>query len=176
MSAIVTQFYIMIIMGTREGLALIPDRRKNDVSTWIHGYLKSHGHTPVITNGTENHLHIFLKMKDDISLDSLVKEIRVHVSRQYKRRFPGSPVLAWNKDYAAFSYSPSHVREVVAYIQNEAIHHQRMSYEEEFLKFLTKHEIKHDPKKVFPYLFPSEKQNRRTRIRKVQAGMVLSLF
>jgi len=176
MSAIVTQIYIMIIMGTREGQALIPAGRRNEVGSWIHGYLKSHGHMPIITNGTENHLHIFLKMKDDISLDVLVREIKNHVLRQYKRRFPGSPHLVWSKDYAAFSYSPSQVPEVVSYVQNEAIHHQRMSYEEEFLKFLTKHEIKHDPKKVFPYLFPSEKQNRRTRIRKVQAGMVLSLF
>lgn len=176
MAGIITQLYLMLILGTREGQALIHASRKDEVISSIHGFLKSQGHTPIITNGTENHLHLFLKMKDDLSVDGFVKEVKTQIARQYNRRHPGLPRLVWNRDYAAFSYSPSQIPEVIAYISNEEIHHQRYSYEKEFLMFLKKHQIPHNPAKVFPYLLTPAKPKKKSGIKKMQEGLILSLF
>jgi|GEM_PF-2107442 len=176
MSGTITQVYVMLIIGTREGQALIKASRKDEIISSINGYLKSQGHTPLLTNGTENHLHLFLKMKDEPSLDALAKDIKIQIARQYNRRHPGSARLVWTKDYAAFSYSPSQIPEVMHYLQNEDLHHQRYSFEEEFLMFLRKFGVAHDPAKVFPYLQASVKPGKKSRIQKMQEGLVLRLF
>ncbi len=46
--------------------------------------------------------------------------------------------------YGAFSVSHSNIPEVERYIANQEEHHRRLSFQEELLAFLRKHEIQFD--------------------------------
>ena len=56
--------------------------------------------------------------------------------------------FAWQKGYGSFSVSASNVLAVVRYIQNQEKHHRKMTFEEEFMALLKKHDVEFDPKYV----------------------------
>jgi REP element-mobilizing transposase RayT len=56
--------------------------------------------------------------------------------------------FAWQEGFGAFSVSASNISAVKRYVLNQAAHHRKMTFEQEFIAFLRKHNIKYDPKYV----------------------------
>jgi REP-associated tyrosine transposase len=52
--------------------------------------------------------------------------------------------FSWQEGYGAFSVSASQTAEVVRYIENQAAHHAKKSFEEEFVEFLAKYGVAYD--------------------------------
>jgi REP-associated tyrosine transposase len=57
--------------------------------------------------------------------------------------------FAWQEGYGAFTVGISQRAHTVAYINSQAEHHRKRSFEEEFVVFLQKHGIEYDPKYVW---------------------------
>jgi putative transposase len=57
--------------------------------------------------------------------------------------------FSWQEGYGAFSVSPSQIEVVKAYIQNQAQHHRKRSFEEEFGALLDNCGIEYDERYVF---------------------------
>ena len=58
----------------------------------------------------------------------------------------------WQEGYGAFSYSHSQLGNVINYIQNQKIHHQRSTFKEEYVDLLQKFEIEFDAKYLFDWI------------------------
>jgi putative transposase len=56
--------------------------------------------------------------------------------------------FAWQEGYGVFSVSHSLAATVTQYIENQKAHHRKMSFEEEFVALLKKHDVEYDPKFV----------------------------
>ncbi len=95
--------------------------------------------------GTTNHLHILLVLPSDMPLSKAVQILKANSSRWLGEH---GIDFAWQEGYAAFSVSASQVSAVREYIRNQAAHHQRRNFEEEFLALLKKSGIAYDPKHV----------------------------
>ena len=52
----------------------------------------------------------------------------------------------------SFSYSKSQVPKVIAYIQNQETHHRKITFLEEYKKFLEKFEVNYDERYIFKAL------------------------
>jgi len=52
--------------------------------------------------------------------------------------------FSWQEDYEAFSVSASHTEGVLNYIANQAAHHAKRNFEEEYLEFLKRYGIAYD--------------------------------
>jgi putative transposase len=63
--------------------------------------------------------------------------------------FPQHRAFAWQEGYGAFSIGISQVQPTVLYISRQAIHHQKVTFQEEFLAFLEKHDVEYDPRYVW---------------------------
>ena len=57
--------------------------------------------------------------------------------------------FAWQLGYGAFSVSKSNVPEVLKYIAKQEAHHRRISFRDEFVDFLQKHEIQYDKRYIW---------------------------
>jgi hypothetical protein len=55
----------------------------------------------------------------------------------------------WQEGYGAFSYAKSQVKNVIEYINNQEMHHQKRTFREEYLEFLKKYDIDYDEKVCF---------------------------
>ena len=57
--------------------------------------------------------------------------------------------FGWQDGYGAFTVSVSVKDAVVAYIENQMEHHQKQTFEDEYLAMLAKHQVEYDPQYVF---------------------------
>ena len=57
--------------------------------------------------------------------------------------------FGWQTGYAAYSVSKRGVQAVRTYIENQEEHHRRVTFQEEYLEFLKRHEIEYDERFVF---------------------------
>ena len=57
---------------------------------------------------------------------------------------PDRRSFGWQDGYASFTVSHSNVPPVVAYIEGQLEHHKRMSFHDELILLLQKHQIEFD--------------------------------
>lgn len=57
--------------------------------------------------------------------------------------------FAWQEGYGAFTVGISQKDDTIRYIQSQAEHHRKRSFEEEFVAFLKKHGVEYDPQYVW---------------------------
>ena len=96
--------------------------------------------------GMDDHIHILIQVPPSLAVAKAVLAIKSNSSRWANEK---GYKFAWQQGYGAFSVSSSNVPAVVRYIQNQATHHKKMSFDVEFLALLKKHGIQFDPKFVF---------------------------
>jgi len=75
--------------------------------------------------------------------------VRQHSSKWVHEKFPSRRHFAWQEGYGAFSIGISQVDETTRYINSQAEHHRRMTFQEEFRAFLERHGIEYDPRHVW---------------------------
>ena len=55
----------------------------------------------------------------------------------------------WQAGYGAFSYSHSQIDSVVKNIQNQAVHHEKKTFRQEYIEFLENYDIPYDERYIF---------------------------
>ena len=100
----------------------------------------------ISAGGTCNHLHLLILLPQTLTLAETMQQIKANTSRWLRTSLRS---FQWQEGYGAFSVSQSQ-REVVArYIANQAEHHKRQSFEDEFVALLRKSGVVYDPRYVF---------------------------
>jgi len=79
------------------------------------------------------------------SLAEVVRDIK-QSSSKWVHQTIGAKAFGWQDGYGAFTVSASQVRTVKKYIENQAEHHRKRSFQEEYLEFLTSHGVDYDEK------------------------------
>jgi REP element-mobilizing transposase RayT len=100
----------------------------------------------VSAGGTANHAHILIALPPIITLAKAVQTIKAYSSRWMSEQ---GVHFKWQEGYGAFSVSPSQLDTVVNYIRNQAQHHAKRSFEEEFIFLLKSSGVDYDPRYVF---------------------------
>ncbi len=132
------------VFSTKERLPLIRDPE----ALWPYtvGLAYNKGIHVIAAGGTTNHAHLLMLLPQTIALAKAMQEIKANTSRWLRET---SRQFQWQEGYGAFSVSHSQREAVVKYIANQAEHHQRRSYEEEFVALLRKSGVSYDPRFVF---------------------------
>jgi putative transposase len=102
--------------------------------------------TLLAAGGTTNYVHLLLAVPPVRPLAKLIQEIKGGSSRwlhEHGHRF------AWQEGYGAFSISQSQRETVIHYIDGQAEHHKKWSFEQEFMTLLKKSGVEYDPRFVF---------------------------
>jgi putative transposase len=82
-------------------------------------------------------------------MSKVMRVLKANSSRWVREEGPHRGRFGWQTGYAAFSVSQSSVEPVREYILNQAEHHRRMTFQEEYLLFLRRHGIAYDERYVF---------------------------
>lgn len=106
--------------------------------------------------GMPDHIHLFIGLKPAETLSDLVREVKKATNEYIKAQRFSPFVFAWQEGYGAFSYSRSQIDAVCKYVLNQKTHHQKRTFEEEFLKMLQDFEVEMGQKKLFDFFTPDE--------------------
>ena len=107
------------------------------------------GGVALLINGPPDHVHILVLLSAKTALSEIVGKVKANSSGWIHREFPEKRAFAWQTGYAAFSVSHSQKQSVLDYIANQEEHHRKMSFQEELITFLKKHEIEYDERYIF---------------------------
>ena len=94
--------------------------------------------------GMEDHVHLFIRWRTDETVATLMRKVKSHSSRWVHQTFPDRKNFQWQEGYGAFSVSPSQSENVKHYVRKQAQHHQKRTFQEEFLELLKAHGIEFD--------------------------------
>lgn len=106
-------------------------------------------HKLICINGVEDHLHALIGYRPIDPLPDLMREIKADSSKWINQRGFMKHKFNWQGGYGAFSYCKSDLRKVIKYIQNQKEHYKRISFVEEYQKFLQLFEIDFDERYIF---------------------------
>jgi REP element-mobilizing transposase RayT len=84
-----------------------------------------------------------------ITIADAVGKIKSTSSLWINQTHPGIIPFHWQSGYGAFSVSQSNVEAVRAYIQNQAAHHAKRSFQDELREWLRRYEIEWDERYVW---------------------------
>jgi len=144
-----TQLHIQFVFAVKYRQALIQPSWKERLYQYITGIIQNNEHKMLQINGMPDHIHILIGMRPGQSISSLIQNVKTESSKWIKEnKFCDSP-FAWQEGYGAFSYSKSHVPDVIRYIQNQEAHHKKETFLDEYIKMLKAFEIKYDKQYIF---------------------------
>ena len=144
-----TQIHVQFVFAVKFRNGLIHASFKEELYQYISGIIKANNHKLLAINGMPDHLHIFIGMRPTQSISDLLQDIKGSSSKWINEKKFLKVKFEWQEGYGAFSYSKSHVNNVINYIQNQENHHKKETFKEEYLKFLKVFEIEYDERYIF---------------------------
>lgn len=144
-----TQIHIQFVFVVKFRRALIEDSYKQELYQYITGIVQNYGHKMLAINGVSDHIHIFIGMRPTQSMSDLMQDVKGSSSKWINEKKFLKVKFEWQEGYGAFSYSKSHVQNVINYIHNQEKHHAKQTFRDEYLEFLKKFDIEYDERYVF---------------------------
>ena len=146
-----SQIYIQYVFAVKGRQNLLKKQWRQDVFKIISSIISEKGQKPIIVNGVSDHVHVFAGLKPSMRISDLVRDIQNQSANFINRNSLVNNKFSWQDGYGAFSYSHSHIENVYNYILNQEKHHQKITFREEYLEFIEKHEIEFHPEFSFEF-------------------------
>lgn len=146
----ITRIYVHIIIAVKSRLDDFQAEKRQDLQKFMTDFLQRKGCTVHAISSLPDHSHLLTELDPDITADVLVRDIKAGSSRflNQKKWFPVK--FRWHRPYAIFTCSPSNIRSVSGYINNQENYHQVKSFTEEYHEILTKLNVSAVEKYLFP--------------------------
>jgi len=139
---------VHVVFSTKGREKSLGDELRPKLWGYMKGIARNHGFEVVKVGGVSDHVHALLVVPPVMALAKAVQAIKGCSSKWLNDTGAVRASFAWQEGYGAFSVSASQTDGVVAYIENQAAHHAKRSYEEEFLELLKRYRISYDPAHV----------------------------
>jgi REP element-mobilizing transposase RayT len=141
--------YIHIVFSTKHRQALIKNSIKDELFSYLGGTCKALESQPIIVGGTDDHVHLLVKLSRKMALMALVEKVKTHSSKWIKTKGSDFSNFYWQHGYGGFSVNPMQVDIVTAYIRNQEAHHNTASFQDEYRKYLEDYNIEYDERYVW---------------------------
>lgn len=143
------QNYIHIIFSTKNREQIIRPPYEHELHSYLGGICKNLECHPIKIGGYTDHVHILCMLSKKITLIKLLEEIKSHSSKWMKTNDESLKNFYWQNGYGVFSVNPSQVDTVIEYITNQHVHHNKITFQDEYRAFLKKYKVEHDERFVW---------------------------
>lgn len=143
------KIYVHITFSTKHRNSLISKEIEEELFSYVGGICKNLECNPIQVGGHRDHIHILCLLSKKIALMDLIEKVKTNSSKWIKTKGEQFLNFYWQNGYGAFSVNPSEIDVVVKYIEKQEEHHQKMTFQEEFRKFLKKYNVEFDEKYVW---------------------------
>jgi len=136
---------VHLIFSTKERKKCLSDEFQPKLWAYMAGIAHNQGFEAMIIGGVKDHVHALLVLPPTLPLAKAVQFLNGSSSKWINET---NGEFAWQEGYGAFSVRASQTGDVVRYIQNQRAHHEKKSFEEEFVEFLKKYGVSYEPAHV----------------------------
>lgn len=139
-----TNLLTHVVFSTSGRSPFLDDGMRPDVHAYLGGILRELHAVPIAIGGTADHVHLLMGLPADLAVSDCMRVVKTNSSRWIKERWPERRSFAWQGGYGAFSVSESRRGAVIRYIQDQALHHRRISFQDELRSLLKNHRVGFD--------------------------------
>jgi putative transposase len=133
-----------VVFGTKFRLPTLDEPLRERLFAYVAGILVARSCRLLAAGGMPDHVHWLISLHQSVSIADAAKVVKSCSSKWIHETFPEHGTFAWQAGYGAFTVSSSNLSKVEAYIRGQAAHHRVMTFQDEFLAFLARHQITYD--------------------------------
>ncbi len=125
--------FVFITLGREP---LIPEKNRDHIEKYITGIGNNNSSKLYAIYANPEHLHFMVSRSASISEEQLANIVANRSERFINENNLGTGHFAWQQSASAFSVSKADVDKVRKYILNQAQHHKKMTFAEEYEHFI----------------------------------------
>lgn len=152
MADVFSQIYLHIVFSPKRREALIQPAWEERLYKYITTIVQNRGHKMLAIGGMPDHIHLFIGLKPVENISDLVKEIKTQTNTFINSERLCPHKFDWQNGYGVFSHSRSQLNTVCQYILNQKVHHQKKTFQAEFLKMCEDFGIEIGKKQFFDWV------------------------
>jgi len=144
-----TKLYAHLIFGTKNRQPFLDDEIRERVLAYLATVIRDLGSPYVVVGGVADHVHILFDIGKMRAPAKFVEQAKRESSKFIKTLGTAYKDFYWQRGYGMFSVGPTRREDVEKYVRNQEEHHQKMTFQEEFLMFLKRYEVEYDEQYVW---------------------------
>ena len=144
MAQTLVSLMVHVIFSTKNREAFITPEIEPELFAYVGGILKNHESPLLDAGGTADHIHLLVSQSKNVSLSSLLKDVKKDSSSWIKTKGNQFRNFHWQDGYGAFSIGKSDIRELKRYIAGQKEHHRKRTFQEELIEFLEVYGVAYD--------------------------------
>src|SRR4030065_960832 len=133
------KIWIHAVWGTKNHERILTKDVRKQFFQHIHENAKEKQIYIDFINGEMEHVHCLLALNADMSIAKIIELINGEAASWANKNKLIKPRLEWADEYFAVSVSESMLDKVREYIKNQGMHHKKITFKEEFEKFIAKY-------------------------------------
>lgn len=149
MASTFTNLLYHVVYSTKFRHPTIDPSWQPQLHAYLGGIVKDRDGVPLEIGGVADHVHLFVRLSPKWAIMDVLRDIKAVSSKWINDQRLARGKFEWQVGYGAFSVSQSQAPSVRNYVRTQEEHHRRLSYRDEFLELLRRHEIEFDLKYVF---------------------------
>lgn len=143
-----SQIHIQVVFAVEGRQSLIRKENKVELQKYLTGIVTERQQKLLAVHCMPDHTHILIGLRPSMALSDLVHDMKIASAKFVNgKKWVGR--FSWQEGFGAFSYGHSQLSKIIQYIQNQEQHHARVTFREEYVRFLKRYEIEHDERFIF---------------------------
>ena len=132
-----------IVFSTKERRPFIVPAWRERLHAYLGGIVRNLGGVAEAVGGVDDHVHLLIGLRATHCLADVVGSVKA-VSSRWVHDEIGDSRFSWQEGYGGFTVSPPQCVSVRGYIERQDEHHQKQTYQDEYLEFLRLGGVEYD--------------------------------
>ena len=143
------RIWVHLIWATKDRMPLLNETLRGKIFTHIKENASKKSIYLDVINGTADHVHSLVSLKSDQTIAKVAQllkgesshwanDLSAEASAQAGQSF-GNGKFEWQDEYIAVSVSETMIDTVREYVKNQAEHHRKKTFSEEYQEFMEKY-------------------------------------
>ena len=133
-----------VVFSTKDRRPLITPDMQIRLWPYFGGIARNHKMKVIQAGGVEDHVHLLISLPSTLEIAKAVQLLKGNSSKWVHETFADQQAFEWQVGYGAFSIGISGMADTSAYIENQAAHHQKITFRDELESILKKHGITYE--------------------------------
>ncbi|MBL9145564.1 MAG: IS200/IS605 family transposase [Verrucomicrobiaceae bacterium] len=144
-----SRILVHLVFSTKHRQPNLSPEIQRELHPYLAGVLDNIDCPSLRIGGVDDHVHLFFGLSRTMTIAEVVEKVKTSSSKWLKTKSPVLSDFHWQQGYGAFSVSQSDADAVIAYVRDQARHHQKMTFQDEYRTLLEKYQMPYDEKYVW---------------------------
>jgi REP element-mobilizing transposase RayT len=149
MAQSLSSILVHLIFSTKHRQPFISEEIERELHPYLATIFKRLKSPSLAIGGSDDHIHSLFSLSRTLRIADLVEELKADTSAWIKTKGTEFKGFYWQRGYGAFSIGQSQVPALKLYIARQRIQHQRVTFQDEYRKFLKSYGIDYDERYVW---------------------------